>query len=158
MKNIPDDIVYFLEKQGFAIVSTLDENNSIHCSAKGVAGVEPEGKIYLIDIYRARTFKNLKRDKTVTITAVDEHRFIGYTLKGKASIVEKNDINASIINDWESRVVERISKRVLHGIKESKKSSHHPEALFPHPQYLIEMEVEEIVDLTPGHLKKKPAK
>lgn len=29
----------------------------------------------------------------------------------------------------------------------------HPEALLPKPEYMIVMEVEEIIDLTPKHLK-----
>ncbi|MDD5195237.1 MAG: pyridoxamine 5'-phosphate oxidase family protein [Candidatus Omnitrophica bacterium] len=153
MIKLSDDIRHFLEKQGFVIVSTLDEQGTIHCSAKGIIGIEAEGRIYLIDLYRSRTFHNLTGSPTVSITAVDEHHFVGYTLKGKAEIVEREKIKRHIIKKWEERVIQRISKRLIQSVKTDKKSSAHPESRFPQPQYLIVVNVEEIVDLAPGHLK-----
>lgn len=155
MKELSNDIVNFLEKQGFVIVSTLDSSGSIHCSAKGIVGIEKKGKVYLIDLYKAKTFGNLQKDSTISITAVDEHLFIGYTLKGKAKIVDRNKIKSHIIKDWEERLIQRISKRLIKSLKDYKKSSQHPEAKFPHPQYLIEVDVGEVVDLTPVHLKNR---
>ncbi len=154
MFELSTDIVNFLEKQGFAIVSTLDFSGSIHCSAKGIVGLEKKGKIYLIDLYKAKTFENLKKNPTISITAVDEHLFIGYTLKGKAKIVEREKIKKHIIKAWEERVIQRISKRLIRSLKDYKKSGQHPEAKFPHPQYLIEIDVDDVIDLTPSHLKK----
>jgi uncharacterized pyridoxamine 5'-phosphate oxidase family protein len=155
MKKLSNDIVNFLEKQGFVIVSTMDPSGSIHCAAKGIAGIEEKGKVYLIDLYKAKTFKNLQKNSTISITAVDEHLFIGYTLKGKAKIVDRDKIKNHIIKAWEERVIQRISKRVIKSLKDYKKSGHHPEAKFPHPQYLIEVDVDGIVDLAPPHLKKR---
>jgi len=148
-------IMSCLEKQGYVIVSTLDSKGAIHCVAKGIVGIEKEGRVYLIDLFRANTFNNLKRNSTVSITAIDEHHFIGYTLKGKAKIVEREKIKDHIIKKWEDRVIQRASNRLIRNIQKEKKTSHHPEASFPHPQYLIEVDVEEIVDLTPTHLKKE---
>ena len=136
------------------IVSTLGEDGSIHCSAKGAVYIEEAGKVYLIDLYRAGTFNNLKRDPAISITSVDEHEFRGYTLKGKASIVAKEKIEGHIVEKWEARLLKRITKRAVSHIQRSKKTSHHPETRFPHPEYLIEMEVEAIIDLTPSDLKK----
>lgn len=153
MKELSKDMVNFLEKQGFVIVSTLDPSGSIHCAAKGIVGIEEKGKIYLIDLYKAKTFENLQKDPTISITAVDEHLFTGYTLKGKAKIVDRNKIKSHIIKAWEERVIQRISKRLIKSLKDYKKSGNHPEAKFPYPQYLIEVDVDEVVDLTPAHLK-----
>jgi hypothetical protein len=50
-------------------------------------------------------------------------------------------------------VTARISQRIIKNIHEEKSSGHHPEAAFPRPQYMIVMDVEEAVDLTPRHLK-----
>jgi hypothetical protein len=86
---------------------------------------------------------------------VDEHFFIGYSLQGKAKIVAREKIKRHIINEWEERVIHRISKRLIRNVKGNKQSFHHPEAQFPHPQYLIEMDVASIVDLTPHHLRIK---
>jgi uncharacterized pyridoxamine 5'-phosphate oxidase family protein len=156
MKILSDTIVNFLEKQGFSIVSTLDADGKIHCAAKGIVGIEKKGKVFLIDLYKAETFKNLRRNSTISITSIDEHLFMGYTLQGRAKIVDRDKIKNHIIKAWEERVIGRISKRVLKSIKDYRRSGHHPEAKFPHPEYLIEVDVEGIVDLTPSHLKKIP--
>jgi len=155
VKEITEDIIHLFYKQGFVIVSTLDAQGSIHCAAKGIAGIEAEGKIYLIDLYRGKTFSNLKRNPTVSITAVDEDEFSGFTIKGKAKIVDREEIKDHIITSWEDKVVQRVSKRVIGHIKREKKSPHHPEAILPQPQYLIEVDVDSVVDLTPKNLKHK---
>ncbi|MDD4955493.1 MAG: pyridoxamine 5'-phosphate oxidase family protein [Candidatus Omnitrophica bacterium] len=156
MKTLSDDLINFLERQSFSIVSTLDEDGGIHCAAKGIVGMERKGKIFLIDLYKAQTFKNLQKNPTISITSVDENMFMGYTLKGKAKIVERSKIENHVIKTWEERLIGRISKRLIKSVKDYKKSGHHPEAKFPHPEYLIEVDVESIVDLTPSQLKKIP--
>lgn len=155
MKKITDDIIYLFHKQGFVIVSTLDSEGTIHCSAKGIAGIEARGQIFLIDLYKGKTFNNLKRNSTISVTAIDEDEFNGFTLKGKAKIVSREEIKDHIITSWEDKVIQRVSKRVIGHIKRERKSPHHPEATFPHPRYLIEVDVESVVDLTPKHLKRK---
>jgi general stress protein 26 len=153
MKEIPANIVSFLHKQGFVIVSSLDQKQTIHCSAKGVVGIEAKGKVFLIDLYKGKTFENLKNNSTVSITAVNEHEFRGYCLKGYAKIVEREAIKEQIIKDWEEKVISRISKRVVKDVQKDKSSLAHPEVSFPSPKYLIEIDAEEIVDLTPKGLK-----
>ena len=153
MDELSLDVIEFFQKQGFVIVSTLDPKGQIHCSAKGIVGIKEKEGVYLIDIYRARTFNNLKKNGTISITAVDDHEFKGYTLKGRAKIVEREKIKANIIESWEQRVIDRISKRVIKNIRRDKGSGTHPESRFPHPQYLIEMQVQEVIDLAPAHLK-----
>ena len=154
MIALSDEIVFFLEKQEHVIVSTLEPSGGIHCSVKGIVGIEKEGKVFLIDLYFGRTFQNLKRNPAITITSVDGHRFVGYALSGKARIVEREKIRDSIIAAWEERVIRRISQRMLRDIKEESRAAHHPESMFPHPQYLIEIDVKKITDLAPAHLKK----
>ena len=154
MLELSDTIINFLHKQGFVIVSTIDSNGAIHCSAKGIVGIDKEGRVYLIDLYRTHTFSNLQANPTMSITAVDERRFAGYALKGKAQIVERKKIKSHIIKKWEERVVERISKRLIKNVQEERKSSSNPESHLPSPQYLVVFEVEEIVDLTPAHIKR----
>jgi uncharacterized pyridoxamine 5'-phosphate oxidase family protein len=156
MKQLSGEIIQVFQKQGFVIVSTLDIEGRIHCSAKGIVGIEEQGRVFIIDLYHGVTFNNLKRNPLVSITAIDEEAFVGYTLKGKATVVEREKIKKHIISGWEDKVIQRISRRVINDIKREKKSRHHPEAIFPHPRYFIEIDVEEIVDLTPAHLKAKP--
>ncbi len=154
MKELTENIIYLLREQDFVIVSTLDSEGKIHCAAKGLVEIEKEGKVYLMDLYLARTFNNLKKNTSITITAVDEHKFLGYVLKGEARMIQREEIKSHMIENWEKRVMQRISKRMSRSIKEGKKDSRHPEIYLPQPEYLIEMQVDEVVDLAPAHLKK----
>ncbi|UCC95708.1 MAG: pyridoxamine 5'-phosphate oxidase family protein [Candidatus Omnitrophota bacterium] len=153
MKPLSADIINFLQGQEFVIVSTLDSQGKIHCAAKGIVDIDSRGKIYLIDLYQAHTYTNLQKDPRISITAVNGHQFIGYTLKGRAKISQRAKIGRDMVEEWQKRVVQRISQRVIRDVRADKKSPHHPEAKFPLPEYLIEVEVEDIVDLTPRHLK-----
>ncbi len=154
MKKISKEIASLLESKGFVIVSTLDKDGNIHCSAKGVVEVEEEGKVYLIDLYKRVTYANLQRNSTVSITVIDEEQFAGFNLKGKASIVQKKDMEDKFIKKWQKEIIRRISKRVIKNIKKDKKSKKLPETNFPQPEYLIEIKVGQIVDLAPSPLKK----
>ncbi len=154
MQKLNSTITRFLERQGFVIVSTLDTDGMIHCSAKGIVGIEKKGKIYIIDLYKAHTFSNLKNNPVISLTAINERKFQGYTLKGKAEMIERENIGDRLIKKWEERVIKRISKRVIQSIKKYKSSNSHPESYFPPPKYLISVTVERIVDLAPKHLKK----
>ncbi len=155
MIELSSDIISLFEKQGFVIVSTLDAKGNIHCVAKGIVSIKKEGKVFLVDIYQASTFNNLKRNPTVTITAIDEHQFSGYALKGKGYLIGRDGIKAHVLKKWEEMVTKRVSNRLIKNLKEDKKTSHHPESLFPQPKNLIEIDVEEIIDLTPRHLKRE---
>lgn len=147
---IPDEIVHFLQKQHFVVVSTIDKNGNPHCVCKGIVNIEKEGKISLLDLYVGATHKNLKQNPRISIAAVDEHRFIGYCLKGKGKIA---NIKSHILQEWSNKIVTRIANRIVKRLHGEKGHPRHPEILMPKPKYMIVMEVEEIIDLTPGHLK-----
>jgi len=149
MKKIDDSIIHFLRHENFAIVSSIGEKGTIHNSCKGVVDIKPGGKIYFMDLYKQRTYDNLKRNNNISLTVVNEHKFQGYCLKGKASIVSVEKLSGHLLELWEKKVTSRLSHRVLKNISGEKGHHSHPEALLPEPEYLIEMEVESIVDLTP---------
>jgi len=149
------DIVQFFHNQHFAIISTIDKKGYPHNSCKGVVEIDESGKAYLMDLYMARTYENLKDNPAISITAVDEHKFIGYCLKGKAKIVAKDKVNKRILKLWEDKVISRISHRLLKNVHGEKGRKAHPEALLPGPTYLIVVDIDEIIDLIPGHIKRK---
>jgi uncharacterized pyridoxamine 5'-phosphate oxidase family protein len=153
MKRLPGETIKFFERQGFVIVSTIDTKGTIHISAKGIVGIEQKGVVYLLDLYRQKTFENLKRNSHISLTAVDEGAFRGYVLKGRAKIFEEKELKKHIIESWEKRIVHRISQRIIQNVKNKKSYAYHPEALLPRPEYLIKVEVKEIIDLTPRPLK-----
>jgi len=153
MRALADEIIQFFISQGFVIVSTLDSDGSIHSACKGIVDINRSGRVHLFDLYQARTLDNLKRNPRISITAVDEHKFAGYSLKGKAKILAEDAISKHLIKAWEVRITSRLTQRLLKNIHEEKGHRGHPEALLPDPKYLIAVDVEEIIDLTPHHLK-----
>ncbi|MDI6606471.1 MAG: pyridoxamine 5'-phosphate oxidase family protein [Candidatus Omnitrophota bacterium] len=153
MRRLSQDIIHFLLGQGYVVVSTIDRGGFPHSSCKGIVEITSDGQVYLLDVYSAKTYQNLKTNAHISITAVDEHKFSGYCLKGKAKIIPRNKLRPKIIRAWEARITSRLTQRLLRNIRGEKGHPSHPEALLPEPQYLIAVNVEEVVDLTPGHLK-----
>jgi predicted pyridoxine 5'-phosphate oxidase superfamily flavin-nucleotide-binding protein len=152
MKSLPDDVIHFFKKQGFAIVSTLDKDATIHNACKGILKITSEGEIYLIDLYQGKTYHNLIENPAISITAADEHTFTGFSLKGRAQIISREKIEPQILKVWDEMIVSRLTRRLLKNIRGEKGHPAHPEAFLPKPRYMIKMETEEIVDLTPKHL------
>ena len=153
MKRLTDDVVNFFQNQNFVIVSTIDKNGASHSACKGVVKINKNGVIYLLDLYKAVTFKNLQHNKNISITAVDEHKFSGYCLKGRAKLIKLDAVKSRLVKTWENKIVGRISSRVIKNIHGEKGHGRHPEALLPKPAYMIEIETREVVDLTPHKLK-----
>lgn len=153
MKKLTEDIINFFQNQGFVIVSTIGKNSLPHNSCKGIAKISSSGRVYLIDLYKAATYRNLLRNPRMSITAVDEHKFSGYCLKGKAHIVPAETLSVKIRKIWEDKIASRVTKRVLRNIRGEKSHPKHPEALLPKPEYMIAADIEEVVDLTPIDLK-----
>jgi general stress protein 26 len=154
MNSLTDQIVNFFGNQGFVMVTTIDNHGLPHSSCKSIVEIKKDGRIYLFDLYKARTYQNLKRNANINITAVDEHRFEGYCLKGKAKIVVGEALTLHTIKAWEEKIAARITKRLIRNIRDGKVATRHSEALLPRPQYLIMMRVEEILDLIPHNLRR----
>lgn len=150
---LTDEIIWFLRHQNFTIVTTIDENGLPHNSCKGMVDIDKGGLIYLLDLYRGKTFKNLKRNPNVSITGVDEHKFAGYCLKGEAEIIEREGFSPHLIEAWEKKIAGRITQRILKEMRGEKGHHHQAEALLPKPAYLIAVKIREVIDLTPRHIK-----
>ena len=156
MKHIPEAIADFLQLQGFVIISSIDKDGFPHNSCKGIVKIDKHaGEIYLIDVYHGLTCRNIKRQPKISVSAVDEHKFMGYCLKGKARVMPDDNISQEIIKSWEDNITSRLAKRLLKNLAEEQSRSHHPEASLPAPKHLISVTVEEIVDLAPNHFRKE---
>ena len=153
MRKLSNEIIQFFHSQGFVIVSTIDHNGTPHNACKGIVKITNSGYVYLLDLYKARTYDNLKHNSRISITSVDEHKFNGYCLKGKAKIIPAEKLRPGIITEWENRITNRITRRLIKNIRGESGHARHPEALLPKPEYLIVMRITEIVDLTPHNLK-----
>ena len=155
MKGLSEEIIQFFQSQGFVIVSTHALDGSIHNSCKGIVEIKPGGLVYLLDLYKGKTYENLRHNSKISITAVDEHKFKGFCLKGKARIITKGNLNPQLLKAWEERITSRLTTRLLKNIRGEKGHSTHPETLLPQPKYLIALEVKEIVNFIPQHISRR---
>lgn len=153
MKRIPDEVVSFFKKQHYVILTTIGADGVPHGACKGIARMTRGGEVYLVDLYKGTTYGNLAGNAHVSITAVDEHVFRGYCLKGSAEIVGSGSLAPSLIRAWERRLSSRITHRIIKSLRGDRGHPRQPEALMPQPQYLILMRVAEIVNLTPGNIR-----
>lgn len=151
--KLTEGIINFFHKQPYTIVTTIDNKGRPHNSCKGIVDIEEIGKVYLLDVYKERTFQNLKENPHISIAAVDEHKFMGFCLKGIAKIVKRQEMRSETVKKWEDKITKRISHRLLKNLQGQKGHPRHPEALLPKPEYLIAVDVKEIVDLTPHHIR-----
>ncbi len=148
--KISEEIVNFFEQQDGVMVATIDPRGRIHASIKGIVGVEDSDKFYLVDLYLYRTFCNLKKKPIISLIAVDGHRFKGYCLQGRAKIIPREKIDKVILEEWDKRVLQRISKRISKSVRTGQKSKKQYEAHLPvHPKYLIEVHVHSVINLAP---------
>ena len=157
MKMLSAEVIDFLHTQSFVLVSTIDKYGFPHNSCKDIVKIDPSGQVYLLDVYHGLTSENIKHNHQVSISAVDEHKFLGYCLKGKARIMSDEGISHDIIKSWEDKITSRLVKRLLRNMQEEKGHGHHPEASLPRPKYLIVVEIEEIINLVPYSLRKESA-
>jgi general stress protein 26 len=157
MKQLSAVIIDFLRTQDFVVVSSIDKNGFPHSSCKAIVKMDPAGEIYLVDVYLGVTSENIERNPHISISAVDEHKFVGYCLKGKARKMQDESISQEIIKTWEDNITSRLAKRLLRNLVQDQGQRHHPEAILPRPKHLIVLEIEEIVDLAPYHLRKEAA-
>jgi general stress protein 26 len=153
MKLLTEDIIHFFKKQGAVIVSTVDASGRPHSSCKDIVHMDPEGDIYLLDLYKGRTRANLTVNPNICITAVDEHKFKGFCIEGAANLVPASEIKSRIIKAWDERVTSRVTKRVLRELREDGGHPSYPELSMPKPEYMIVMKVENVVDLAPHAVK-----
>ncbi len=153
--KIPIEIVSFFKKQHFFVISTIDKNGYPHASCKDIVQLGEDGEAYLLDLYKGKTYKNLKHNSHISITAVDEHKFLGYCLKGRAKMLQVDKLEPHLVKKWEDKIANRITHRFLRNIRGEKGHDLHPEARLPRPKYLISVKVSKIIDLSPGHLKQK---
>ncbi len=137
----------FFQAQSFVVVSTIDAEGFVHNSCKDIVHVTPQGRVFLLDLYHGSTEANVRRDPHISLTAVDEHHFKGFCLKGRVISITQNDIDQELIKAWDERMTSRVTKRLLKNVGGDKGHPFHPELSMPTPKYLIAVDVERVVDL-----------
>jgi general stress protein 26 len=146
MIKIDEDVLVFLEKQNIVMTATIDSKGKINIAAKAIAKIDPTGIIYVVDLYNGTTKANLKNNPNITISAVDEQAFKGWQLKGIAKEYNEKETK-EILENWDKKILKRMTDRIISNLKKNTKINF-SEIHLPKPEYIIEIKVEEIVDLS----------
>ena len=146
--RLPEEVVSFFRKQSYVIFSTVDGNGRPHSVAKGVVDIEEKGAVILLDLYRGLTRANLIENANASITAIDEREFAGYTLKGRAVIIELDGLTDAVREKWRMLLKTRISRRIIRNVRSEIAGTTHHEAHLPEPEYVIAFKCSEVVDLS----------
>jgi predicted pyridoxine 5'-phosphate oxidase superfamily flavin-nucleotide-binding protein len=155
MIKLSAEVYNFFKDQSFVIVTTLDPDGSPHDSCKDIIRISRDGRVYLLDLYLKSTFNNLRNNPRMCIAQVNEEDFTGYCLKGTGKSVKIKKLTPRIMKVWQSKITTRITNRIIRNLRTEKGLGVHPESLLPRPEYLIVMDVKEVIDLTPQHIKQK---
>ncbi len=147
MNSKPDKkIIKYFSKREVVLVLTLGADGYIHSAVKGFVNITPDGFLYVVDLYKNRTYKNVKERRVVSVVAVDEKSFSGYLLQGVGRVVAKTKVEVDKVRTAEKNIVRRIAKRIINNLREGKKSNYF-EAGLPDVKYFIEVAIKNVVDL-----------
>jgi len=139
-------------KENVAVVGTVNSRGLPNLSLKGVVRVDPDGHIYFFDLFRGKTHANLKKNPSVAISVFNIHDFKGYQFQGRAEVIEASPLFDELAAHWAAKkrtlFTQRIVENVRRGFSHGRSESH-----FPHPRYLVRVEVEKIHDLVPPALR-----
>lgn len=147
--KIEKNMERLLTRQNVIVVGTVNPNGTPNLSLKGLLKVDAEGGVIdFCDLYRKKTFRNLKKNSAVSILVFSIEEFAGYQFIGPAEMFESGPLFEEMRAAWahkKSRLIgRRISKNVRKGGSHGRSELH-----LPSPRALVRMTVERIYDLSP---------
>ncbi len=152
--KIDKNMERLLTRQNVVVVGSVNPDGTPNLSLKGLLQVDAEeGLIYVCDLYRKKTSRNLKRHPGVSILVFSIEEFSGYQFTGTAELIETGPLFEKMSADWsrkKSRLIgRRISRNVRKGFSHGRSETH-----LPPPRALVRVKVDKVYDLSPAHLQK----
>jgi hypothetical protein len=152
--KIDQEMERLLTRQNVVVVGSVNPEGTPNLSLKGLLKVDSgKGIIDVCDLYRKKTYRNLKANPAVSILVFSIEEFTGYQFTGTAALIDSGPLFEKMSAEWthkKSRLIgRRISKNVKRGFSHGRSEQH-----LPPPRALIRVQVERIYDLSPARSRK----
>lgn len=123
MAKITEKIAELLEKREFVSVGSCGKDGQPNSAPKFFFRAKGNF-IYLIDHVIGRTASNLKENPRVSVSFMDMENLEGYRLNGTAQLIEKGRAFKKILEEWNRKLINLSTDRIIEAVKTGKKSKH----------------------------------
>jgi len=121
---ITDKIAMLLKKRQFVSVATATPDGEPNTAPKFF--FRAKGRfIYLLDYVVGKTVVNLKENPRVSVSFMDMDSLEAYRLNGSAKMIEKGKVFKTILKEWDKRLIEMATARVIEGVRSGKHHDHY---------------------------------
>ncbi len=124
MPTITDKIAELLEKRQFVSVATATLDGQPNTAPKFFFRAKGDF-IYLIDYVLGKTVTNLKENPRVSVSFMDMDSLEAYRLNGTAKMIGEGKIFATILKEWDRKLIKMATNRVLEGVRSGKNHGHY---------------------------------
>jgi uncharacterized protein len=95
MVQIPDEALRLILKNGnVVLVGSTDANGVPNISPRFVLAVIENEKLLFLDVFKHKTFQNLKTSKKVSVAVIDKDTMAGFQIKGETEEITDQKIVA----------------------------------------------------------------
>lgn len=124
MSKITEKVAALLGKREFVSVGTCGKDGQPNSAPKFFFRAKGHF-IYLIDYVIGKTVANLKENPRISVSFMDQESLEAYRLNGVAELIEKGRVFKKILDEWNKKLVNLATNRVLEAVKTGKKHKHY---------------------------------
>lgn len=114
MAIVSENVKRLIQKEGLFVVGTSDKKGISNLSPRTAYFLSTSGEIYWLELFKHKTYHNIKSNPWCSIAVFDKRRLGGYQIKGTAGLVKdkksKEDITVRIIDRLTRQHKQRIIK------------------------------------------------
>ncbi len=121
MPKIRDHIKELLDRREFVSIATVDKDGRPNSVPKFIFRAKAN-HCYLIDYVMGKTVSNLRENPYVSVSFMDLEALEAYRLNGTATLIEKGPVFNEIFRQWDKKLVQLSTDRVIQAVRTGKKN------------------------------------
>jgi general stress protein 26 len=124
MAKITEKLEEILGKREFVSIATVGHDGQPSSAPKFFFRAKASF-LYLIDHVIGRTVANLKDNPLCSVSFMDLDNLEAYQLNGKAKLIERGKVFDEVLKEWNDRLIQLSTDRVLEAVRTGKKHRHY---------------------------------